>query len=94
MLSDAEKEARKIARAQRAAKAARQRLLESERAVAKEINSVRKHIPEDIRRALDYIASEIPRRESHEDVEFLRETRERHFRPFRKFLKPKEGPST
>lgn len=46
-------------------------------------------MPEDIRRALDYIAREIPKRDA-EGVAFLRETRDLHFRPYKKFL-PEEA---
>jgi hypothetical protein len=52
-----------------------------------EIRSVWERIPAETRRILIYIEREIPRRESANDVKFLRETRALHFRPYRRFLK-------
>jgi hypothetical protein len=86
-ITDKEKDARD-ARLDEAAKA-RSKAIED--AQIAEIHSVWDRIPADIRRIFNYIDAEIPKRELASDVKFLRETRELHFRPFRRYLK--EDPS-
>lgn len=89
-MTAAEKERKAEARRIRAAKVARQRLLATEAAFAAEYKKVVRHIPSDMLPTFEYIAREIPKRENPKEVEFLRETRELHFRPYRKYLKPQE----
>lgn len=92
-MDDEQKELRALRRAEARARAAHKRLLEQEREFKRDFDKVRGRVPRDICAALDYIASEIPKRTDAEEVEFLRETRERHFRPYRQRLNSKEDAS-
>lgn len=72
--------------------AAQRRSDATEKAQLAEIDAVWDRIPDETRRIFDYIKNEIPKRTEASDVAFLRETRALHFRPFRKYLDPKEHP--
>jgi hypothetical protein len=80
-------EQQKDERAARLAEQAQARKQATEDAQIAEIRSVWDRIPADTRRIFDYIDGEIMRRESPEDVQFLRDTRALHFRPYRRYLK-------
>jgi hypothetical protein len=76
-------------RAKVAAAAAHERLLDAEDEAIELIESVWPRISEDDRRKFDYLALRIPKAKP-EDVQYLRATRELHFRKYRAYI-PKEA---
>lgn len=80
---------------------AQKRLVEREDRAHAEVLSAWEHIPDELRRVFKYIHRAIPHRatmdreadEIKADIKLLNDTREQHFKPFRKHIEKEDASS-